>query len=182
MDAADEEPRPGREALDTLRAAFPSEWREAPLGWDGVAAWETANGVVLPEPYRSFVAEIANGSALGPAEDGGLLPLDWLPPSWPDLGDRNVTAPFPLEAAWAWEYEEDAEGDIEERSNAVYNHGSIILGAEDGPMYWLLVVTGPQRGKIWLVADVGAHPYPGPDAAGFLEWVQRWQAGGTWWD
>lgn len=109
MDAADEEPRPGREALDTLRAAFPSEWREAPLGWDGVAAWETANGVVLPEPYRSFVAEIANGSALGPAEDGGLLPLGWLPPSWPDLD-------------------------------------------------------------------------PGPDAAGFLEWVQRWQAGGTWWD
>jgi hypothetical protein len=136
VDTAGEERRLGHEALDTLRAAFPPEWREAPLGWEGVAAWEKANGVVLPEPYRSFVAEIANGSSLGPAEDGGLLPLGWLPPGWPDLGDRDVTAPFPLEAAWAWEDEDNAEGDVEERSDAVYNHGSIVLGAEDGPMYW----------------------------------------------
>lgn len=71
---------------------------------------------------------------------------------------------------------------IRQRSDAVYNHGSIVLGAEGGPMYWLLVVTGLQRGKIWLVADVGAHPYPGPAAVGFVEWVQRWQAGDGWWD
>ncbi|MCX4598674.1 hypothetical protein OG819_57290 [Streptomyces sp. NBC_01549] len=38
-------------------------------------AWESQHGVVLPEPYRSLIAEITNGSSLGPPEDGGLLPL-----------------------------------------------------------------------------------------------------------
>ncbi|MER5893316.1 helix-turn-helix domain-containing protein [Streptomyces sp. NPDC001876] len=36
-------------------------------------------------------------------------------------------------------------------------------------------------GKIWLVSDVGAYQYPRPEAFGFLEWVQRWQAGDGWW-
>lgn len=58
-----------------LRSAFAPEWREPALGHDGVLAWESQHGVVLPEPYRSLIAEITNGSSLGPPEDGGLLPL-----------------------------------------------------------------------------------------------------------
>ncbi|MDF2261516.1 hypothetical protein [Streptantibioticus ferralitis] len=74
-----------------------------------------------------------------------------------------------------------AEGHYE-RVGDVYNHGSVVLGTDDELSYWVLVVTGPQRGKVWLVSDVGAYPYPMPEALGFLEWVQRWRAGGGWWD
>ncbi|WP_217553708.1 SMI1/KNR4 family protein [Streptomyces sp. GbtcB6] len=173
--------RPDEATLEFLRSAFEPEWREPALGDDAVLVWESENRVVLPEPYRSLVAEIANGSSLGPPEDGGLLPLGWLPPDWPDQGDRDPAALFPLQDTWAWEGEPLAE-DHHERVAAVYNHGSVVLGTDDGLSYWVLVVTGPERGKVWLVTDVGAYPYPMPKALGFLEWVRRWHAGDGWWD
>jgi hypothetical protein len=45
-------------------------------------------------------------------------------------------------------------------ASTVYNHGSIVLGTDDSLSYWVLVVTGPERGKVWLVTGVGAYPYP----------------------
>jgi hypothetical protein len=65
-------------SLEFLRSASGPEWREQALGYESVSAWESENRVVLPEPYRSSVAAIANGSSPGPPEDGGLLPLGWL--------------------------------------------------------------------------------------------------------
>ncbi|MET8637349.1 SMI1/KNR4 family protein [Streptomyces sp. NPDC004096] len=173
--------RPDEATLEFLRSAFEPAWREPALGDESVSAWESENGVVLPEPYRSLVAEIANGSSLGPPEDGGLLPLGWLPPGWPYQAARNPAARFPLQKTWAWEGEAPSE-DRPERIADVYNHGSIVLGTEDELSYWVLVVTGPQRGRVWLVTDVGASPYPTSEALGFLEWVQRWHADDGWWD
>ncbi|MEV0491789.1 hypothetical protein AB0I23_18195 [Streptomyces atratus] len=39
--------------LAVLRAAFETD---APLGRDRVRAFEAEHGIVLPEPYRTFVA------------------------------------------------------------------------------------------------------------------------------
>ncbi|GAA2995410.1 hypothetical protein GCM10020229_04930 [Kitasatospora albolonga] len=95
-------------------------FQEPPLGRRAVAARETGHGVTLAEPYRSFVAEVANGSSLGPAEDG--------------------------------------------------------------QSFWLLVTTGPHRGEVWMVADVGVTPVPTTGAAwGFAEWVEQWRAGQRRW-
>lgn len=74
-----------------------------------------------------------------------------------------------------------ADPALDQRVADVYNHGSTVLGTDDGLSYRVLVVTGPQRGRIWLVTDVGAYPYPVPEAFGFLEWVQRRQVGDGWW-
>lgn len=68
------------------------------------------------------------------------------------------------------------------RIGDVYNRGSVVLGAEDGPQFWLLVTTGPRRGQVWLVAGVGVGPVPGDEAWGFLEWVRRWHVGDGWWN
>ncbi|WCD91267.1 hypothetical protein KPP03845_200228 (plasmid) [Streptomyces xanthophaeus] len=179
MTIASPDQRPDGATLEFLRSAFEPQWREPALGYEAVSTWEAENGAVLPEPYRSLVGEIANGSSLGPPEDGGLLPLGWLTPALPHPADRNPAAPFPLQETWAWEGE-PAE-DHDERVADVHGHGSVVLGTDDELSYWVLVVTGPQRGKVWLVSDVGAHPYPGPEALGFLEWVQRWQSGDGWW-
>ncbi|MEV6109139.1 SMI1/KNR4 family protein [Streptomyces sp. NPDC051940] len=174
--------RPDEATLAFLRSVFEAEWREPPLGREGVDAWEAQNGVTLPEPYRTVVAEISNGYSLGPAEDGGLQPLGWLPAGWPDLGPRRPGAPFPLEAAWPWEDDESVDPEGDPRTDAVFTHGSVVLGSEDGQSFWLLVTTGPRRGEVWMVADVGAVPVPSDDAWGFLEWVRRWHTGDGWWD
>lgn len=172
--------RPAEATLDFLRSAFPMEWREPALGREAVAAWEAENGVVLPEPYRTFVADISNGSSLGPAGDGGLQPLGWLPDTWPGLGPREPGRPFPLQAAWHWEGDEDAASDP--RIEAAFTNGSVVLGCEDGQTFWLLLTTGPRRGEIWMITDVGAVPAPGDEAWGFEEWVRRWHTGEDWWD
>lgn len=44
--------------LGLLRAAFPPEWREPPLSYEAVEAWELESRVTLPEPYRTFIAEV----------------------------------------------------------------------------------------------------------------------------
>lgn len=173
--------RPGEATLGFLRGAFPLEWREPALGPEAVAAWEAENGVVLPEPYRTFVAEISNGSSLGPAGDGGLPRLGQLPDTWPDIGRRQPGRLFPLQEAWPWEDDEAVDPD-DPRIDAVFTHGSVVLGAEDGPSFWLLVTTGPRRGEVWMVADVGAIPAPDEPAWGFEEWVRRWHTGVDWWD
>lgn len=76
--------------------------------------------MVLPQPYRTFIAEISNGSSYGPPEDG-LLPLGWLPADWPS-GDRDFTAPFPLTEAWIWENDDRDPDELDPLVDEVYNH------------------------------------------------------------
>jgi hypothetical protein len=53
-----------------------------------------------------------------------------------------------LDHAWRWEDEIGSAAESHQRTVDVYNHGSVVLGADDELSYWLLVLTGPQRGKI----------------------------------
>ncbi|MEU2898042.1 SMI1/KNR4 family protein [Streptomyces sp. NPDC001273] len=187
--------------LAAIRDAFEGTGGPAPaLGWDAVRAFEAEHGVVLPEPYRTFVAEIANGSASGPPHYG-LLPLGRLPDDWDgDAEDRDLSRPFPLTGAWLWEEDEDApdriddgsedhEGedgeseDEDERVERVYNDGSIVLGTDGCAMNRHLVVSGPRRGHVWLTSDVGAVPFGAESGhtaggPGFAGWVRHWAAGG----
>ncbi|MCG8971711.1 hypothetical protein [Streptomyces sp. CL12-4] len=113
--------------------------------------------VVLPEPYRSFVAEIANGTGDGPPEEGGLPALGAKPDSWtvweaecwmsPEPFDGTAARlpgqPFPLEEAWEWEYDYYDHALHSAPLHQTYQHGSVLLGTDGAGEYWLLVVTGP---------------------------------------
>ncbi|WP_030657781.1 MULTISPECIES: hypothetical protein [Streptomyces] len=172
--------RPDEDTLEGLRSAFPPEWREPALGYPAVEAWEAANDVTLPEPYRSFVAEIGNGVRPGPL-GVGLRPLGQLPACWSGVEPRRPGAMFPLEAEWIWEDDESVVDDEDARIDAVFAHGSIVLRAQDTQAFWVLVTTGPQRGQVWLVTDLGASPAPDGDPADFAQWVRRGQTGDDVW-
>lgn len=163
--------------LSALRAAFDGHDLGPPLGWAAVEAFEQTSGIVLPEPYRSFVATVGNGCADGPPLYG-LVRLD--PAVVPDRLARR----FPLTAAWVWEDEPDADPD---RIDAVLRDGLLRLGHDGCGIDWALVVTGEHRGQVWQLTDVGAQPYGRPFGwttaePGFAGWVARWATTDSWFD
>ncbi|WP_449340372.1 SMI1/KNR4 family protein [Streptomyces chartreusis] len=186
-------------AIAILREALPAEVRHSPLGWEELRAWERRHGMVLPEPYRTFVAEIANGTDDGPPDEGGVLPVGEKPDSWagweadcwmsPEPFDgtaaRVLDQPFPLEEEWQWEYDYYDHTRHSSLLHQTYQHGSVLLGSDRPGEYWTLVVTGPQRGRVWWLRDGCAAPYAKslPDQSGgdFLHWVRDWHSGQGWW-
>jgi hypothetical protein len=81
---------PDPEGLAAIRAAFDvDDGGESALGWEAVRAFEAEHDIVLPEPYRTFVAEISDGSYQGPP-DYGMVGLAELPNDWGATG-RNAT-------------------------------------------------------------------------------------------
>ncbi|NUR01083.1 MAG: SMI1/KNR4 family protein [Streptomyces sp.] len=139
--------------LAALRAAFGmDDGGESALGWEAVRAFEAEQGVVLPEPYRTFVGE-----------------------------------PFPLTTAWLWEEDDGPYEDPEAAIRRFLDHGSVVLGTDGCAMNWHLVVSGPQRGHIWHITDVGAMPFGSEfgfttSEPGFAGWVKHWAAGKEWFD
>ncbi|QNP67799.1 SMI1/KNR4 family protein [Streptomyces genisteinicus] len=185
--------------LAALRDIFAARPEAAPpAGWEAVRSFEAEHGVVLPEPYRTFVAEVCDGLRAGPPHYG-LLPFAQTPSDWGSgRPERLLAEPFPLTAVWVWENEEDGEDEeedagalseqeLEDRTDAVFDHGSLLLGTDGCGMYWHLVVTGPQRGHVWLIDEFGAMPFgtspgasPMPGTPGFTGWVGHWAAGRSW--
>jgi hypothetical protein len=170
--------------LVAFRAAFEAD---APLGWDRVHAFEAEHGIVLPEPYRTFVAEISDGSYAGPP-DYGLIPLAELPDDGREAdGERCLAEPFPLTEAWVWEEDDRPEEELEPLLDQVFGHGSIVLGTDGCGMDWHLVVTGPHRGHIWHITGEGALPFGAEfgfttGEPGFAGWVAHWAANKPWFD
>ncbi|KOV61820.1 SMI1/KNR4 family protein [Streptomyces sp. MMG1121] len=174
--------------LAALRAAFGvGVGAESALGWEAVRAFEADHGIVLPEPYRTFVAEMRDGSPAGPPEYG-LLPVAELPDDWGGAErERDLGKPFPLTRAWVWEGDSDPSEDCDEILEQVYDHGSVVLGTDGCAMNWHLVVTGPHRGHVWQISDVGAAPFGAPfgfttGEPGFAGWVRHWAANRPWFD
>ncbi|GAA3716440.1 hypothetical protein GCM10022224_097540 [Nonomuraea antimicrobica] len=173
--------------LAALRAAFDVDAGEQPLGWDAVHAFEAEHGVVLPEPYRTFVAEVCDGSSSGPP-DFGLVPLAALPEDWGDGRPQRVLAhPFPLTEMWVWEDDPRPDEEIDPLLEQVFDHGSIVLGTDGCGMYWHLIVSGPHRGHVWQINGEGAAPFGAEfgfstGEAGFAGWVKHWAAHKPWFD
>ncbi|KAK2741520.1 hypothetical protein FQN55_008272 [Onygenales sp. PD_40] len=165
--------------LEALRTIFANEETSAPLGWPAVHAFESENDITLPEPYRTFVAEIADGCSSGPPE-WGLLPLR--------LGEEqtldDLATPFPLTKPWMFETDPTWPEGLEPGTSL--RTGLVELGTEGCGMDWFLVVTGQQRGMVWQLSEHGAMQctelgYP-RSRAGFMGWVRDWAERRGWWD
>lgn len=146
----------------------------APAAQSDVDAFERLHGVSLPEEYREFLLRVGNGGS-GPPSYGllslGVLPRDYDSP-FPDLSQ-----PFPFTKTWVWEGgDESKEGPIE----AAYR-GAVVLGSDGCGQYWVLITSGPERGKVWMRTDVGIQPLE--PTMTLLEWYEAWLDGRrNWWD
>jgi hypothetical protein len=145
------------------------------LGTEDVNRFETRHCITLPAGYRSFLLSVGNGG-LGPPSYG-LTALDEPADDmrgeearfWSEL--PHVRDPFPFTRFWVWETGEiSTEGTIEQA-----RHGSICVGNDGCGMYWHVIVTGPERGNVWMICGEGTQPTaPKRD---FLQWYEDWLDG-----
>ena len=158
----------------------------------------------LPEGYRSFLEEIANG---GPGPYGELWPIedslafmDYYIRSNPDF----LSLPFPLkkslnlcsECSEGLEFDDclskcQVDPEYQSRVNSCveyhrslasfYRQGTLPIGEYGCGIFYLLVVSSDERGSVWIddfANDWGLSPlsqYPDRDVrVDFLTWYENW--------
>ncbi|MBT3224053.1 MAG: SMI1/KNR4 family protein [Proteobacteria bacterium] len=131
-----------------------------PLSEAEIRLFEKQNRLSLPSEYRAFLLAVGNGSEKGPPFYG-LLKLDQVPKD-------KLVQPFPLEKACIWEAGEELPSGVEREH---LERGWIDLGTDGCGFHWMLVVSGPQRGKVWNRCGEGIMPWYDK---GFFEWMEHW--------
>ncbi|WP_199199600.1 SMI1/KNR4 family protein [Amycolatopsis sp. CA-128772] len=172
-----------RERLAGLAAADPGferfgarehEYRLGPPKPEAeLEEFETRHGVTLPEDYRDFLLTAGEQGA-GPYY--GLYSLG--APECPFEDEWRpgfLSAPFPHTSAWNRAEHHPAENEI---PDALYEDqrwiaGSLKLCHFGCGAYFRLVVTGPERGRLWF-DDRGSDGGISPVGTGFREWYSEW--------
>jgi hypothetical protein len=149
--------------------------------------FEKKHRIHLPDEYRRFLKQVGNGGC-GPAY--GFLPLlEWNTELEATDADFLAT-PFQHTDKWNKETPKDVSEDYYE-SDEFYNNqdeyydskhisGSMRISHYGCAIYYLLVVSGPEAGKIWIddrASDGGIFPavsQSGTQRISFLEWYDEW--------
>ncbi|MFE7801570.1 HEAT repeat domain-containing protein [Nocardia sp. NPDC057440] len=141
-----------------------------PLSESTVAGFETEHGVVLPEGYRRFLLEVADGGA-GPSY--GLVPLAEAYDTAADsfAGHFAEPSPFVPGIVYADDWW-DRFVESQDRPDPLQGTLSIVHHGCTG--HTQLVISGPGRGRL-VAIDYNGVPAPyvleDPD---FLTWYERW--------
>lgn len=135
---------------------------------------ERMEGIRIPSEYRAFLRIVGDGGAFGPRH-GLRRPGEWAAaqPGERDAGESDAAriarrqTPFPFSGASRWAGKTPEK---QERYRRAARQGVLELGSEGCGIDWLLVLTGPQRGRVWLRTSEGVLPCPGQLT--FLPWLE----------
>ncbi|MFI5532016.1 barstar family protein [Kitasatospora sp. NPDC051853] len=141
-----------------------------PLAEETIRSFESQHAVRLPDSYRSFLKDIADGGA-GPAHGlVGLMEEVDQEEALYDLREEDrcagfLSAPFPHTGEWPG----PGKG-----GDAGYSvEGSLVIAEEGCGMFHRLVITGSNAGQVWLDDPDWGGFTPGPD---FRDWYSAWLA------
>lgn len=122
-----------------------------------LAAFEREHGITLPEAYREYLMKVGGG---GTAKVSLLE--DWCQPeSAGSMPEGFLRTPFPHAGAWD---DPTREGYFDVR-HAVGSMRIVDVGCEE---YLLLVLSGPERGNVWVDARASASKGIYPHVTRFL--------------
>ncbi|MEZ4338583.1 MAG: SMI1/KNR4 family protein [Sandaracinaceae bacterium] len=130
-----------------------------------LAAFEAAHGVRLPPAYRRYLGEVANGGTRDGVE---LFPLGRIVHGepCPPLVLEALRVPFDAGRAESWR----PRADESEASWARPMRGALPVGHGGCQTWYWLVVSGPERGEVWLdERGDGEPPEPVVGEDGALE-------------
>jgi len=147
-----------------------------------IKEFEEEHKISLPSDYKEFLMEVGNGGD-GPPEYGllklGEIKKHNIPDYLLEGYKERLKKPFPLTEHWIWEGMEDEPGFGEKLRET--ENGSLALGHDGCGMFWLLIVTGQEKGKIWQTTDVGICPCS--PSLTFTLWYEKWLSGkNDWWE
>jgi len=136
--------------------------------------FESRYKIELPEEYAACLRYVGNGNE-GPYDSVLLYFYDPLREIHPRTerveADSRMALPFPFRNALTWE---DDLSISAEQIESIYDGNLRVAEAGCGES-WHLIVTGPQRGRMWWFADGGIAPFKG--AGSFLDWFENWLDG-----
>lgn len=161
---------------------FEHVWHPPPIDVTDLERIEAYFGLRLPEEYRRYVSEVANGG-MGPTYYPMMSVLDAIV-----LGGRR-DRPFPLD----WPRLHGVTAAVNKRNRELLVLKGLIaedtpihpvflpedVSVSDGTIYVAqsgcgldeyLVVAGPRRGELWHDSDTGSVRRP----EGFLSFVESW--------
>ena len=75
---------------------------------------------------------------------------------------EGISKSFSFEQAWIW------EDDYDEEKIKQIVYGNIELIDIGDAQSWNIIISGPQKGQMWLFSDVGIQPCAPPKS--LLEW------------
>jgi hypothetical protein len=152
-----------------------------PLEEGAIARFERRAGVVLPDEYRRFLGEVSSGgreTRLGPPHLMSLREAE----RTLERERGRLDAPFPLTSADAMRViRADAKSGRRDPRPAIdrdLKDGVLpLMDLGGGNEMNFLVVTGPERGRIWAVWERGWSPLwrsvrGAPTPHGFSSWFR----------
>lgn len=150
---------------------------------NAVVAFEHASGVMVPEPYRSFVCEVSSGIETDCMQLARFATEELALPAAPfpydrDYGDRIITAL----AAGRSLTELGADPAFAVRQHRGVPPGCLVIGELDGALS-VLALNGEELGSVWLVGDFDLpetrHKHTGDGDSmrlDFARWLDCWAA------
>jgi hypothetical protein len=144
--------------------------------------FEKAHNIILPYDFRTFVLAFGHGGC-GPFY--GLLSLQKgvleLPQNTQQSAINKLSAPFRFDTLWNVEnIEGDSDFQQDEYDDVKWCDGMLRICHEGCGYFINLVVTGEQRGNLWLdgrVSEAGIFPidyYGTGKPVKFLDWYLVW--------
>ncbi|MGC5327662.1 SMI1/KNR4 family protein [Brevibacillus sp. SYSU BS000544] len=129
-----------------------------------IQLFENKYAISLPEDYRDFLMNVGNGGA-GPSY--GLIPLvEYNDVTDEPISHESLAKPFPYTSDWK---NHDDEEDLRENDR----QGTITLCDHGCGVYHILVISGPEKGKVWYDARCDGYGM-GRVANSFLSWYEDW--------
>jgi hypothetical protein len=164
---------------------FGAEKHKYKFNWKLSTSWitkfEKKHGITLPKDYREFLSNYGNGGC-GPnfglfkLEDGVLN----IPKYPKDSEIINISAECRFENYWNLDFDkyENDEKWEEEYFNPKWVDGMLRISHQGCGRYVNLVITGKERGNIWVdnrVSDGGIYPVDSKKPkTDFITWYIDW--------
>ncbi|MBI4751077.1 MAG: SMI1/KNR4 family protein [Acidobacteria bacterium] len=137
-----------------------------------VEGFEARYDITLPEDYRRFILEIGDGGD-GPWK--GILPLRRFFSMNHNRILDDLKKPFLHQSPWSYNQISEAERDQYDMDPFSLTQGALPISDVGCGIAILLVITGPQRGTIWIDdTESDGLLKPEKNGSSFTEWYSQW--------